>query len=82
MIVFQNFASKLKRPLKTSCIKFLKVIFFPLLACPQSGQNFSCPLKGYPQFKHSGSFILLTLFLDLASLIIQELLVEKLVQLL
>lgn len=57
-------------------IKSLKFIWFPLLACPQSGQNFSCPLKGCPQFKHAGSLIFASFFLDFISLIIQVLLVE------
>ena len=75
----QNFASKDRKPLKISWTKLPKVILFPLFACPQSGQNFSCPLNGCPQFKHSGSLILASLFLDLVSLIRQVWLIEKLV---
>jgi len=67
--VFQNLASKLNKPLKTSCIKLLKVILFPLFAWPHSGQNFSCPLKGCPQFKQATSLIFATLFFVLFSLI-------------
>jgi hypothetical protein len=58
-------------------MKFLKVILFPLFDCPQSGQNFSCPLKGCPQFKHDGSLIFATLFFLFFSLIRLELRVEK-----
>lgn len=57
-------------------MKLQNVILFPLLACPQSGQNFSCPLKGCPQFKHAGSLILATLFFVFVSLIKLELKVE------
>ena len=81
-MVFQNFASKLNNPLKISLIKLKKVILFPLFACPQSGQNFSCPLKGCPQFKHSASFKAIAFFFVLVSLITFGLLVEKLVLLL
>jgi hypothetical protein len=58
-------------------MKLQKVILLPLFFCPHSGQNFSYPLKGYPQFKHAGSLILATLFLVFFSLIIKELRVER-----
>lgn len=74
MIVVQNLASKFKKPLrKTSSIKFLNVIRFPLFACPQLGQKFSCPVNGCPQFKHSGSNIFTAFVFFLFSLIRQEL---------
>lgn len=50
---------------------------FPLLAWPHSGQNFSCPLNGCPQFKHSGVFTTAILFFDFLSLMSLVLLVEK-----
>jgi hypothetical protein len=61
-----------------ACIKLLKVMLFPLFSWPQSWQNFSWPLKGHPQFKHSESLILASFFLGFISLIIRVLLVEKL----
>lgn len=53
-------------------------MLLPLFVCPQYGQNFSCPLKGCPQFKHSGLLILATLFLVFVNLIIWVLQVEML----
>ena len=80
-MVVQNLPSKDIKPLKTSLIKLLKVIFFPLFFCPQFGQNFSWPKNGCPQFRHSGSLgkaSFLLLFL-LISLMIRVLIVEMLV---
>jgi hypothetical protein len=62
-----------------SFTKLKNVILLPLLACPHSGQKFSLPLNGYPQFKHAVSLTLLTLFLPFVSLIRVGLLVEMLV---
>ena len=59
-----------------SFTKLKNVILFPLLSCPHSGQKFSLPLNGYPQFKHAGFLTLLTLFLFFVSLIRLGLLVE------
>jgi hypothetical protein len=75
--VLQNFVSKLNKPLKISDTKLPKVTLAPLFSCPQSGQYFSCPLKGCPQFKQAGSLTLAIFFLDFVRLIIQVLLVEK-----
>tara|TARA_B110001469_G_scaffold11265_1_gene11307 strand:- start:9497 stop:9721 length:225 start_codon:yes stop_codon:yes gene_type:complete len=69
MMVRQNLASKEKKPLSNSWIKFPKVILFPLFPCPQSAQNFSRPKKGCPQFKQeeslTGITFLLFLFINL-----------------